>query len=548
VSAPLLAFVLTAVGYACALCPSLYWLDSGELAGASFELGVAHAPGHPLAMLIGRLFCFLPIGDIATRVGLGQLFCGAGAAALVAWLGVRVASPFVADERARNGLGLAAGLLYAGSYAAGFSAIRPEVYALSALLVLAVIAACIRFTDERDPRWLGIAGLVFGLGLTNHHYLTLLGAAPPAIALLVHRPDAALRRGLLLGALGTAAALLLYVYLPLRAAHDPVFDWGHATSLSSFYWTVSAQSFQKSAIASHEPSFPLLAGAVLGELTPIAPLLALGGLYVGLRRAPRLALALLLAFMGPVVACMLVSFDPGNPDAFGYLSTGIAALALLCVPLCAAIIDALPARARMPLAALVAMLALARSAIWLPAYSLASFADTRAIYREYVAHTPADALLMSSYFQTTFSLDYLRVVEGLRPDLVYLPRHTLDQPGKATTLLRRDPRLATFLSAGRPAYAAILDAPAGALIEYDLDLDDRLVARARTVDADGHDVEQQSRRFAIWQDYLFLHQSCRAGAPTAEVAQAAADLRAEAGNDTSMVDALLADCRSLREP
>ncbi len=545
-----ITFLLSSLGYAFLLCPSVYWLDSGELAAASFELGIVHAPGHPLAALIGKLFCFLPIGDIALRVGLGQLFCGAGAAAVVTWIGVRIARRFIDEPRAAL-LGIAAGLLYATSYAAAFQAIRPEVYALSALLTLGALALCLRYAEAEEPRLLGLAGLLFGLGLANHHYLVLLGAVPPAIALLWRRAPG-LPRGLALGALGTAVGLLPYLYLPLRAAHDPLVDWGHESTWSRFFWTVSAQSFQKAAGVRGGQDLPSLLGALLEQLTPLGALLGLGGLYLCLRRHPRLGLALLLALLGPIGARLLVSFDAGNPDAYGYLSTGIAALALCMVPLLAAVLSAAPVRWRSPLSVLLVLLSLGRGALAAPSLSLARFDEVTRVFSPLLEKMPADAVVVSSYFQTGFSLAYLRVVEGVRPDLSYVHRHALSHPGERDALLRRDPSLAGLLGDEDLVIGAALALPRPLVLEYDLDIPAPLVARAGVIPLGvvGDGIELQTRRFAAWQSYLRLHQLCRVGAPPAQIAQGVASLRRRAGlaqgGASAAIDPLLANCPQLR--
>jgi hypothetical protein len=545
-SAPAITFLVSALGYALMLCAGPYWLDSGELAAASFELGLAHAPGQPIAMLLGKLCCFLPLGDLALRVGLSQVFCGAGAAATVAWLGRRIARDFVADLRATEALGVMAGLLYAGSYAAAFQAIRPEVYALSALLVLSAIALCLHYRDGGDARLLGLAGLCFGLGLSNHHYLTVLGVVPPALALLPARRDPRLRRGLLLGVGGTLLGLLPYAYLPLRAAHDPVVQWGHPTTLSAFLWTVTARSFQKSAGPVEPADLPALIGALLDQLTLAAPLIALAGGYLLLRRQPRLAGALLLALLGPIVARLLVPFDAGNPDAFGYLSTGIAMLALLCTPLPAALLAALPVGMRTLGAATLAAAALALGLVRAPAYSLAAFDENRAVFAPLLRDAPAEAIVVPAHFETTFSLAYLRVVEGQRPDLSYLPRHFLDQPGVLPSLVRRDPRLLPLLPDGALSIDALRGAGRPLLVEYDLDLDPRLVPLARVIPVPAGLHDPGSRRFALWQSYLRVHQLCRLGAEPGALAGAVRSLRERAGaGATGEVDALLAGCAQL---
>jgi hypothetical protein len=544
--APAITFLVSAFGYALMLCAAPYWLDSSELAAASFELGLAHAPGQPLAMLLGKLCAFFPLGDVSLRVGLGQLFCGAGAAAMVAWLGRRVARAFTDDARIAEALGVMSGLLYAGSYAAAFQAIRPEVYALSALLVLSAIALCVRYADGGDAHLLGLAGLCFGLGLSNHHYLTVLGAVPPALALLPARGDARLRRGLLLGVGGTLLGLVPYTYLPLRAAHDPVVEWGHPTTLPAFWWVVSARSFQKSAGAVDPNDLPALLGALLDQLTPVAPLIALAGAYLLMRRQLRLGAALLLALLGPINARLLVPFDAGNPDAFGYLSTGIAALALLCVPLPAALLAALPVRTRTPAAVTLAAAALVLGLVRAPAHSLAGFDGMRAVFEPVLRDAPAEAIMVPAYYETTFSLEYLRVVEGQRPDLSYLPRHFLDQPGLPAALVRRDPRLQPLLRDGALAVDALLGAGRPLLVEYDVDLDRRLLALAGAVAVPAGLADPGSRRFALWQAYLRVHQLCRLGAEPPRLAGAVSALRERAGPAGSAeIDALLAACAGM---
>jgi hypothetical protein len=408
------------------------------------------------------------------------------------------------------------------------------------LCVLAAIACVIRFYDSDAPRWLALAGLAFGLGLANHHFLTVLGAAPPALVLLARRTGS-LRRGVGLGALTTFVALSLYFYLPLRAAHDPIVAWGHPTTPSSIAWLVSAASFQHSAGTSVESDAMALVVAIFDQLTPIAPFVALGGLYVCARKNARFALALLFMLLGPIAARLVVPFDPGNPDAFAYFSTGIAALALSCVPL-----FALLSRVRV-VAVGIALASVAFALFRAPTYSLAHFDDVHAVVPATFQRAPADAIVVPSYYQTTFSLMYLRAVEGMRPDLSYLPRHALDQPGLAESLVRSDPRLAPFIVDRAIDVPALLASSRPRLVEYDVDLDRRLLPDATTVASDLSSSETQTRRFLLWQAFLGVHEACRRGASPAELTvREATARRALGGGDPAPLDDLLRRCAQLR--
>jgi len=173
------------------LAPGPYWLDSSEFAAAAFELGIAHPPGHPLEMLVGKALALVPLGSVALRVGLASALCGAAAAALVALAGAEAArrvgtaiaelgkatagargaaaagAPGVAPLGAGPSaiIGLIAGLLYCLGHAAVLQAIRPEVYALHALLVAASAWALLRFDDRGDRRFLYAAAFAIGLNL-----------------------------------------------------------------------------------------------------------------------------------------------------------------------------------------------------------------------------------------------------------------------------------------------------------------------------------------------------------------------------------------------
>ncbi|HEY7954440.1 MAG TPA: DUF2723 domain-containing protein, partial [Polyangia bacterium] len=279
----------------------MYWLDSSELAAAAWTLGVAHSPGHPLAALLGRACALVPLGPIALKVGLAQALCGALAAAQTARLGEHLARRVRAlsegEPRPREDalLGAAAGLLFGLSWAAAFQAVRPEVYALSALLVISCALELARFDETGDRRHLYMGALWAGLALTNHHLLALAVVAPGLLFVIARRPKAPLARAIARVFVAGALGLAVLVYLPLRAAHQPLVDWGAPTTLGRLWWTVTAKAFQKAVAHAQAGSVPEVLAAVVEQLHLVGALLALGGGYVMLRRrgVRRLALFLL---------------------------------------------------------------------------------------------------------------------------------------------------------------------------------------------------------------------------------------------------------------
>ena len=70
--------------YARTACRTVYVGDSGELAAAVHTLGVAHPPGYPLYLTLGKLFSLLvPVGRPVFRLNLFSAAAAAAAAGLL---------------------------------------------------------------------------------------------------------------------------------------------------------------------------------------------------------------------------------------------------------------------------------------------------------------------------------------------------------------------------------------------------------------------------------------------------------------------------------
>jgi hypothetical protein len=473
--------------YVAAAAAGPYWLDSSEFAAQAFGLGIAHPPGHPLYGLLGKLFALLPVGPVAFRVALLSAVCaalGAGVLFLVALeLADRVAGAAVPAAvpvfvAAAAALGVALGYSYA------FQAVRPEVYALHALVALLTLFAVLRHDATGDRRWLYLAALVGALGLGNHHLLMLATLFPALLVVASRRPAPGWRRTALRVVGFATLGLVVWLYLPLRAARDPLVNWGDARTPARFAWTVSARAFaHKSVARARDASYAGVArgmGALgvreLGALGLLGPI----GLVVlarrpGGRRAAALGAGVTLVGAG---ATWLVGFDATNPDIHGYLALPLGVAAASAVPALVALLGAAARRGaggrRLAAGGAVALFA----AAMLSGAAAFSTVDLRAARGcETVTHAlldaaPPRATLLSAYFQTAFGLWYARDVEGARPDVDHVHVTFLGFPGYAERTLERIPDLA-WLTAIRgqetdaPALAR-LEARGPVMVEFDL--------------------------------------------------------------------------------
>ncbi len=451
------AFAFAAYALACA--PTPYLLDSAALAQTSFGLGIAHPPGEPLSLLWGKLFCLLPLGSVAFRVGLSQAFAGAVAAAFLFRIGLRVLG------RLDDGGALGAGtrVVLAAAAALGFAfapgaiivADRPEVYAVQTALSLAALLAALRCIDDEDPRLLLVAALLIGLGLGNHPLvagLAGLGACVAALPVLRARLV-----GWSVGAL--IAGALVLAYLPVRAyalaAHpDPdLISWGDARSLSGFLWVISAKTFAAKAGIVHTAADPTdLPFVLMEELEVALALLApAGAFFLMRRRALRLPGAVVLvAWAGSAVSALNGGFNAQNPDIRGYLGVAIALTALLAtIGIAVLLVWFGRPRLRPALAVLLLAGALTRfpSGNAYPGLRQAAAADT--VAGRLLGELPVRATLLTAYYETAFLVGYQRLVEGRRPDIAWAHLGFAASPGYTERIARTEPELGDLLTAHR---------------------------------------------------------------------------------------------------
>ncbi|MGF1467523.1 MAG: protein O-mannosyl-transferase family [Sandaracinaceae bacterium] len=451
---PLAAYLATASAHG-------YWLDGGEFTAASIRLDIAHPPGHPLACLWGKLFTLVPLGPLPFRVALGQAVAAAGAAAFL-YQALDTTLRCLGLERDRLVVPVALGgtWLVATSYAWWFQAVRPEVYALQALLVAVTIERLIALEaawPTHDVRPLYTASLALGLGLANHHLVAFLAvpAFAPTLARVYRvRGIAPLARAALAVALGLAA----YVYLPLRASTDPPANLGDPDALGRLYWVVSARVYAHDmgleAVQPLGERFADVAVILVENLHPVPLVLAAAGLYAllrsaGTRRVGYVWAATLVVNLG---ARAWLGSVRSNPDILGYMMPGIAAVGALATAFVGAVLARVgqrpsgrPRTVAVAVALVVAALGLAQLRGSAERASLAGFHATDDFDDVLRRRLPPRSVVVLHDPQTVFRHWSLAAVEGIRPDVTVVPLPFLGYPGVPEALARRDPTVAELL-------------------------------------------------------------------------------------------------------
>jgi len=237
--AAIFLFMVTFGLYLSTLAPSVATIfdDSLDLQLACHQLAIIHPTGYPLYALLGKLFTFLPFGDVAYRVNLLSAVAAAWAVSLI-YLGLRT----IVKRRLAAALGA---LALAVSPAFWSQAVIAEVYALNAAFTALAILSVLRWAESPGPNrsWLLLLALAMGLGLAHHRMIVLVAPALVVFILLTDRSVLGDRR-LLAGMTAlTLTPLLLYLYIPLRGMVTTSLDGTYLNTWQGFISHVAGSGY-----------------------------------------------------------------------------------------------------------------------------------------------------------------------------------------------------------------------------------------------------------------------------------------------------------------
>ncbi|OGC90966.1 MAG: hypothetical protein A2W25_07755 [candidate division Zixibacteria bacterium RBG_16_53_22] len=240
-----LTVIISGLIYAITLCPTVEFIDSGELAMACKHLGIAHPTGYPLYTLLGNLAARIPAGSLIIRENVLSLLLTSLAAGFL----------FLLISRILQKYGITIWDKITAAPVALFAAFSPiwwsqgttnEVYSLNLLLISMSLWLLFNYamSEKGNYRWLAFSVYSFGLCLTNH--LSAIYAIPGIIYVVYvekkHRRfkfDNIWKLALFL-----LFPLSLYFVLPIRARFSPFLNWGDVSDPYFFYKHVTGWQYR----------------------------------------------------------------------------------------------------------------------------------------------------------------------------------------------------------------------------------------------------------------------------------------------------------------
>jgi len=446
-----LAFVAPLLLYLRTMAPTIYNLDSAELTTAAATGGLVRATGYPLYLLIGRVWSQLPIGDVGYRMNLLSAICGA----LAVMLAERILHRLGVGVLARLS---ALGLLAVAQFFWALALIA-EVYTLHAAILAAVILSLLRWAEDPTPGRLALSTFLVGVGFGNHVATVL--AAPGCVwfVLNAHPRKALEPRSLALAAVGLAAGLAIYLYLPLVYWTEPEFNYVgwydgagqfEPVNLDTFeglWWLVSGKVFADVMMAYSTPELIREVGHFGAELFRAFMIIGIGPGIVGIAVAWRRSRALggLLVLVFAVSAGFYINYRVIDKDTMflpAYLIwalwVGIGYQWLIDW----ASQTSPPGRRAARTAATFALKAIMAGTVVFSAswnWSLVDLSDdwsARARGEEILDIVRPNALIVG-WWGTVPVVEYLQLVEGKRPDVQAINRFLI-RPDDLLELIERE--------------------------------------------------------------------------------------------------------------
>ena len=208
------------------LAPSLLWGDSAEFQTLSYMLGMTHPSGYMTQIMLGKLFTYLPVGNIAYRVNLMSAFFGALAVAET-YIIVRLLGGWRITA-------ISASLLLTLTEGFWWRALLAESYAPAAGMLATIWLLVLLWKNSGKWIYLFLAGMAGGLSVGIHSTVVMTSVSVLGFMVLTARKRAdwfAAAAGTLVG---VALTFSFFLYLDHNDPPSSIYNTVYRTNISAF--------------------------------------------------------------------------------------------------------------------------------------------------------------------------------------------------------------------------------------------------------------------------------------------------------------------------
>ncbi len=257
---PFIVFFSSFFIYLFTVFPSIYWRDASEFQAIGYLLDIAHPAGSPLYAMIAKWVTFMPLGSVAFKTTLVSAIFGAALSVIFYWIMQSVLKIlFEKSEMALSSICIDRIAFVSAAFLSFSNAIwenanRAEVYTFQNFFTVIFILILLNmppFVPKADlenhhpEKMMYALSFLFGLSLGAHAILILY---LPCLLLWAYffwlKPEQAwfssdVLKRLMVMLFFFCLGLSVYLYLPVRSAQNPHYDWGNPETFPNLIFHAS---------------------------------------------------------------------------------------------------------------------------------------------------------------------------------------------------------------------------------------------------------------------------------------------------------------------
>ena len=239
--------------YAFTLAPTTAFWDASEYIATAHMMGIPHPPGNPLFVVLARAWELLlaPFGlSVAVRINLFSATMSALAHGFWFLLVYRILSDFSASRVFRLVGASAAVLVSASAFTVwNQSNVNEKVYTVSLLTIALLSWLAFLWRDHlgegKDDNLILLMIFILALSVGNHLMAFLAAPALVVFILLVEPRTLANWKLYAFGVVVAVIGLSVHLYLPLRAALDPVINEADPSTMQALMESLGRKQYDK---------------------------------------------------------------------------------------------------------------------------------------------------------------------------------------------------------------------------------------------------------------------------------------------------------------
>ena len=253
--------------------------DSSEMVVSPYVLGVAHPPGYPLFTMLGHLFTYVPLFNIAYRINIFSM--------LFSLLSLVLCFEILKKLTKNDLVSIVTVAFLSVTKLIWEYSIVAEVFALNNFFVFLLFFLLIKWEESSKDKILYLFCYILGLSLTHHQTVLFL---TPAFALFIYSNRLKLRNfSWFIAALLFVVGLVPYLFLFYAASRRPPLNWDDPDTISKFIHMIKRGDYPAPSVSPLHfkdmkySQYTLYITSSWKNLTPVGLLFGFIGIFTGLK-------------------------------------------------------------------------------------------------------------------------------------------------------------------------------------------------------------------------------------------------------------------------